>query len=135
MVMAVQGNTVFCDDIRREDNGKALLIGVYTEDLVVQKLPTQLRLSFWIRLTGMDRGKYDITLRFDFPGSESFSVEGKAEITEPNETDNLVFVGIPATINEEGDITCNLIIADQTYEVGRITVQKAGGESGPNSAA
>lgn len=132
--MALVGNTIFCDDIRREDNGKALLIGVYTGDLVVQDLPTKLRLSAWVRLTGMDRGKHDIRLRFDFPGAEPLEVEGQAEVTDPEETDDLFFVGFPATLNEEGNVTCNLIVGSQTYVIGKITIQKADGKISPNNA-
>lgn len=122
--MKVRGSTVFCDDIRREDNGKALLIGAYTT-LVVQKLPTQLTLSAWIRLTGVDHGKHDITLKFEFPGGESFAVDGKAEVNDPTETDDITILGFPASLKEAGDITCNMIIAGETYELGRLTVQKA----------
>ncbi len=39
---------IVCDDIRREDNGKELLIGVYTRDIVVGAFPAVLQLAFWI---------------------------------------------------------------------------------------
>lgn len=132
--MVVNGNTVFCDDIRREDNGKAILIGVYTGDLVVQKLPTQFPLSAWIRLTGVDRGKHSVNIRFDFPGGESLGMDGEAEVNDPNETDDIILVGFPAILKEEGDITCNFVVSGEDYEVGRITVQKAAGGSVPSNA-
>lgn len=36
--------TLICDDVRREDNGKFLLIGVYTPNIVVYQLPATLQL-------------------------------------------------------------------------------------------
>jgi hypothetical protein len=39
---------VVCDDIRREDSGKELLIGVYSSEIIVPTVPIILVLSFWI---------------------------------------------------------------------------------------
>jgi hypothetical protein len=42
---------VVCDDIRREFNGKEILIGVYGSDIVVSNFPSPLNLSFWVQFT------------------------------------------------------------------------------------
>lgn len=39
--------SLVCDDIRREDNGKVMLIGVYVGEILVPAFPTELRLSVW----------------------------------------------------------------------------------------
>ena len=44
-------SVLLCDDIRREDNGKAILIGVYSGDIVVPQFPAVLRLSLWLQGT------------------------------------------------------------------------------------
>lgn len=41
-------SVIFCDDIRREDNGKLIFIGVYPEDIYPHKFPANLRLSLWV---------------------------------------------------------------------------------------
>jgi len=38
---------IICDDIRKEVNGKAILIGVFATDILVFKLPATIGLSFW----------------------------------------------------------------------------------------
>ncbi|MFO1047911.1 MAG: hypothetical protein U1E52_08460 [Geminicoccaceae bacterium] len=44
-------NCVFCDDVRTEQNGKEILIGVYTGDFGVPKLPWRVSsLSVWMQL-------------------------------------------------------------------------------------
>ena len=44
-------NCIFCDDIRTEQSGKEILIGVYTGDLVVPKLPWKMMgLSVWMQI-------------------------------------------------------------------------------------
>lgn len=35
-------HTIFCDDLRREDSGKLLVIGMYGSELLVQQLPAVL---------------------------------------------------------------------------------------------
>lgn len=68
---------IVCDDVRQEINGKLILIGVYTGDIVVSALPVTLtQLHFFIEIR-MDSG--DI-LRFAkveirVPGHEPYLVE------------------------------------------------------------
>jgi hypothetical protein len=40
---------IVCDDIRREDNGKEILIGVYSAGIVAPQFPVALALSFWMQ--------------------------------------------------------------------------------------
>jgi len=40
---------VVCDEQRREDNGKMILIGVYNEKVFVPQFPAPLALSFWLQ--------------------------------------------------------------------------------------
>lgn len=41
---------IVCDEVRREDNGKLLLIGVYSSSIIVQQLPAALVLALVIRV-------------------------------------------------------------------------------------
>lgn len=55
---------VFCDDIRREDNGKELLIGVYGSGLTLRQMPAQIAISQWIRFERTDKDGGTIPLEF-----------------------------------------------------------------------
>jgi hypothetical protein len=48
-----------CDDIRQENNGKKILIGVY-DDIMVQSLPTSISLCFWMRFKDPPLGTHVI---------------------------------------------------------------------------
>lgn len=49
MKASLQINSVIiCDDIRKEDNGKVIFIGVYSGDILVTKLPALLKLCYWL---------------------------------------------------------------------------------------
>ena len=55
---------IICDDVRREDNGKEIIIGVYTSEIIVSSLPANLNLVFWVMLepNGMDTLAFDLRL-------------------------------------------------------------------------
>lgn len=55
---------VFCDDIRREDNGKELLIGVYGGSLNMRQMPAAISISEWIRFERISEGEATIPLEF-----------------------------------------------------------------------
>jgi hypothetical protein len=59
----------FCDDVRREDNGKFIFIGVYTQQLSVPRFPQPLSLSFFIHGKNIGIGKQPFQIRVLFmPG-------------------------------------------------------------------
>jgi hypothetical protein len=43
-------SAVLADQIRREANGKAIIIGVYTGDIVVEQFPVNLSLAIWLEV-------------------------------------------------------------------------------------
>lgn len=43
--MTVEVSAIFCDEIRQENNGKYILIGVYTSGMVVRNFPVNQRIS------------------------------------------------------------------------------------------
>lgn len=54
---------VQCDDIRVEQNGKFILIGVYTGTVVVTGFPAELATSWWIQLFPEKIGKFEIEIQ------------------------------------------------------------------------
>lgn len=48
---------IICDDVRREDNGKEILIGVYTGDMIFAQLPGTMRACIWLPWWGKTSAK------------------------------------------------------------------------------
>ncbi|WP_293962091.1 hypothetical protein [Sneathiella sp.] len=48
-----------CDDIRREDNGKLIAIGLYGENLTIRKAPLQMPMSFIIWANANEISDYE----------------------------------------------------------------------------
>ena len=84
---------LLCDDARKEDNGKEVLIGVYTGDVLVSEFPAQLVVCLWllteteaageiekeVRAVGPDgktitSGLFHVSILRDGKGSASFAL-------------------------------------------------------------
>jgi hypothetical protein len=59
---------VICDDARREDNGKSILIGVYNSDMIFPSFPASTSLTFWIQFMPTQVG--EISFQFRLLGGE-----------------------------------------------------------------
>lgn len=83
-------NALVCDDIRTEDTGKAILIGIYTGSINLKRMPTKLRLALWLigKLEGS--GPFKLALKITFTpndGSTPFELKTdrplEGEVHEP----------------------------------------------------
>lgn len=102
--MNLSGSVVFCDDIRFENNGKAIIIGVYTEDLVPSSLPQLMHMSFWVRMLGIPEGDLNLVLNAGANGKNMHTVNIDLTVQEAEKPVNLYFSGMPLSIEESGEV-------------------------------
>lgn len=82
---------VFCDDCRREFNGKHILVGVY-DDIIVRNFPAELTLSFWLQFNPKETG--DVVLEFRLVGDHNqIFVHAKSNINIPRKVRGSLTVG------------------------------------------
>ncbi len=43
-------NAIICDEVRTENTGKQIMIGVYPENIMVSEFPVSLLLGMWSQL-------------------------------------------------------------------------------------
>jgi hypothetical protein len=82
----MQGNVVFCDDVRVEGSGKHILIGVYPNGMGISgNFPTSVRLVAWLHMTGIPSGRHKIEFFLQGPGSPNQNVHegGDVDIDAP----------------------------------------------------
>lgn len=72
-------SVVVCDDVRREDNGKEILLGVYSGGVLVQSFPIALGLSFWVHFNADVIGDAELRFRL-IAGSEVKFFEIRAKL-------------------------------------------------------
>ena len=75
---------LFCDDIRRESNGKEILIGVYSGDIVINQVPNIIALSLFIQVKVPDnKGKHKNKIKLIDPsGNKAGETVLNQEVTE-----------------------------------------------------
>lgn len=98
-------HSIICDDIRREDNGKFILIGVYPEVIMLNTLPAQIVLSIWLQFRMQIFSK--TALEFEIRGSAipetmPFSLEMGDETIFGKSEAIPIIVKLPFNIKDEG---------------------------------
>ena len=88
-----------------EDTKKYILIGIYTEVLIVKKLPTNLNLAFWVEMYFDQNGEVAIEVRIlnnkkpVVGGQAAFSIKDHTKLIP------VPFRDIPISIEAEGMLT------------------------------
>jgi len=103
---------ILCDDVRREDNGKFLLIGVYSKDIGFASLPANFTITFWMEVDYLATGTFGLRFRaLHRPsGRELFNLEGQAEIPTAERGNSLILGKIPVLVPGEGEIELQMSI-------------------------
>jgi hypothetical protein len=116
--------TIYCDDIRSEMDGKQILIGVYGPEIVVSKLPSTSTISLWVRIKGLPPNKYDLSLTLSAPNdSDDRVIEGNIEPQLDETIMALSFVRIPVKVQRRGLITARLKIGEYDFELDSLKVR------------
>jgi hypothetical protein len=80
--VAITSNYILtCDDVRREDNGKAIILGLYLPDIAVPQIPIVMpTLTFFCNLASDRPGNFRMTFRLRDEGSGRSIAEGFAAL-------------------------------------------------------
>lgn len=114
--MSIKVQTIYCDDIRKEENGKLIFIGVYTGDLVPESFPAQLSLCSWSRLEGIAEGDHRLTLRLNCPDGSRQDQVGQIKVTNADEFVSIVTSGMPIRAEGPGIIRLDFVVNDEVIE-------------------
>lgn len=88
--------TIMCDQVRREDNGKWLLLGVYEDTLGLPQLPAPLPgLTFFMRLESDRLGVWNAQVRLEHAETGQRIFEGMAMLNFQRPGGGMVPVATP----------------------------------------
>lgn len=142
------GHTVFCDDIRRELNGKMTLVGSYNGAMFINgALPTTLpkfclAVSLWEEQGSLE----PVSVKVFFPGDEPDAPSASAEMNpqadmpqaandEFTMRESMFFFEIPgAVIREEGFIKVRAYRGDNEIWLGALPVLLNPNSAGGNAS-
>lgn len=96
---------IICDDVRKEINGKEILIGVYVGEIIVQKIPAMLNLSVWIPFLGHSIGAAPIEFKVIGPHEVEYSQgAGQLNVVRTDLLGSMAIVGVVCHIQSAGTI-------------------------------
>lgn len=113
---------LLADDIRQEQNGKSIIIGVYSGDVLVSRFPADLKVAIWLEIEITDKSMkptMDLELRMqlvDDSGKKQFESSEPIKFVTPDAAlakvtkikAGLIINSIPLHANCEGSIVVSL---------------------------
>ncbi len=93
---------IVCDDVRREDNGKLIIIGLYGSDITLSSYPANLRLSILVAVRSKTEHQTLVKMRIMRDGERMSELKEKIELSVPAE-DITVFSLSGITVSAEKD--------------------------------
>ena len=123
---------LICDDVRIENNGKYILVGVYSGDIVLRKpLPVTLAmLAFWIQLDlqKANYGSYELRL-LDPQKRQAAQFRGSARFTRADEPGVLICLTGPITLSNYGSYNVEFGIDGPPQLLGAFGVRSSEGDA------
>lgn len=108
---------IICDDVRKENTGKDILIGVYSGTVNVPAYPTTFPAALWIEIEpegiGIVRCEFAITTP---SGNPPMKVGFDLDVREPG-TAVFVMGGVPLTLERDGELVISATIGSDPERV------------------
>jgi hypothetical protein len=98
-------NVAMCDDIRFEIGNKHTLVGVYSGDVVLSKIPSELTISFYIELKAPEQRTYDIEFEVKLGDEVKQHVVGLLDIDRPHQLGVIAFPRMPMHVGKATTIS------------------------------
>jgi len=96
-------HVIICDEIRREDTGKLIIIGAYADSINVPRLPFDMTLAFWISIVPKIEGEISCQWRLTHDKAGDLSVsEGTVKLGNVGNESPLVLRRVPVQLPKEG---------------------------------
>ncbi|MBZ0221358.1 MAG: hypothetical protein K8I01_13120 [Candidatus Methylomirabilis sp.] len=118
--------TLMLDDIREERGGKFSLIGLYTQDIIVEALPAMMsKLCLFTRMKGGE-GTFSVKFSIKDPnGDELLSRFTPFNMTAREGYSHVNFMVSPFGINHEGRYDLKMYLDDELFYEMSFFVKKA----------
>ena len=115
-------NVLFCDDIRREETGKLIVIGVYTGGISTV-FPSTSPLSYLVQVSGLDIGHHSLDFVIEAPGGYRVDFNGGVEIVNPEAPVFISLQGAPMQYKEAGRLSFQLIFNGEQKEIAHLMIE------------
>ena len=110
--MSISINAIICDDLRKEDNGKLIAIGIYTNDILLSNPEIQNAFSIWLKVEGLEEGNHKHDLVFSQNGEELIKFNG-IFYSDGNDVINAILHQVPFKFKSEGSLEISIIFENE----------------------
>jgi hypothetical protein len=113
---------ILCDDVRREDNGKILVIGMYVGDVLIRQFPTALRLTWLLmgKITSTENPAVEFKVDFNRDASSPRSMAATVSLVQSQDPSTmLVISGIPIEAQEPTSVVLSVKDGTEWKELAR----------------
>lgn len=122
------GNVILCDDIRREDNGKFLIIGAYSSSMTVRQVPSAVYLRVFVEFQAEALGEMRLDFEFRFGEVMLTRFDGSiAQVTRDDSCPQFITLALPTAhidIPTEGRLDLYAIAGTIESKIRSIEVAK-----------
>ena len=102
--MKVQ-NIILCDEVRKEDNGKNFIIGVYPHNILIEDFPATIVLTLWIQFHAEENGPLSVEFRaIDKNKNTLTRGEGTLDIKDCKIISTITVPHMPINLTEKTEI-------------------------------
>lgn len=118
---------MICDDVRKEDNNKELIIGLYTDDIIIPSLPALLPiLTFRVVIRATKPVEWKILFEVIGPENEGVWLKGgtNINIADPQKRVVMIHPVVPAVFKVEGEYRVALGINGKPKKIGAFMVKQ-----------
>jgi hypothetical protein len=119
---------LFCDDIRNETNGKQILIGVYTGDILISQFPAVISISVWVAFERINEESGELPIEFRVINTQGTSLgygSAKLYLTSDLHDGVITLQGLPLQLTQPDRLTFQLKQADDPWESIRSTLVRS----------
>ena len=95
-------NCLLCDDIRQEKNNKLIILGVFSGDILIPKVPANISLAFFIDGFADVLGETSIWFKLSGPGEGHVIIEVSLDVTMAGQQIALSLPRADVTLECEG---------------------------------
>ena len=97
-------NVIICDDVRKENSGKHLIIGVYPDDILVPGFPATIAVCAWFQFFADRVGEMPIELRVLQNKKELSRGSAKLIVNDSKKIVTATIIGIIITFGDDGPL-------------------------------
>ena len=108
---------VICEDVRREENGKLFLIGVFGSNIGINEFPANIILATTVWIVAEEAGIHNVRFAWFVDDIEKSGASAKIEIREPGVSVFRVQPVPIVDIEKPGHVSFRVKFSDQDWQI------------------